>query len=186
MSRNRPINQQNGPSVPDIFRRACKRFSAGFVLSELITASAIMIIVVFAIAFVIADSHRGFNSLYAQTYSDIVTDGHAAKAKFDAVIRKASVDGFSLGSNGEWIEVYYYANSESTAVDRYARFYCANGNLNIEYGQLNPKTALKNQIISGNVSDCTFKQFGNSVQMTLTLDDGTRTNTIVSSAVMHN
>jgi len=204
------INRQNGPSSSDIFRRSGKDFSAGFALSELVVASAIVVIIVVAIGMVIVDGQRGWINTYNRAYADVVANGYAARAKFDSMIRKASVEDFSLGGNGKWIEVYYYANSESTAVDRYARFYCANGNLNIQYGRLEsitPKmvsTAAKSKIeyvqlepttiqkvssvqtICRDVSDCIFKQIGNSVQMILTLNDGTQTNTIVSSAVMHN
>ena len=183
-------NRQNGPSSSDIFRRSGKELSAGFALSELVVASAIVVIIVVAIGMVIVDGQRGWINMYNKAYADVVANGYAARAKFDFMIRKASVEDFSLGGNGKWIEVYYYANSESTAVDRYARFYCAKGQLNIEYGRLESKTpkmmVSSVQTICRDVSDCIFKQIGNSVQMILTLNDGTQTNTIVSSAVMHN
>jgi hypothetical protein len=71
-------------------------------------------------------------------------------------------------------------------VDRYARFYAADGDLNFEYGQLDPRVTLDVETVCSNVSACTFKQAGQSIQMILTLDNGTQTNTVVSSAVAQN
>ena len=71
-------------------------------------------------------------------------------------------------------------------MDRYARFYEANGMLSFEYGQLSPRQTLGLETVCANVSDCTFTQAGRSAQMLLTLDDGTQTKTVVSSAVTHN
>ncbi len=160
--------------------------SLGFTLVELIIAMAIMLIVVLAICIALVDGQRGWSIQYDRIYSDVITDGYVARRKFDAVMRSASGDKFLLDDAGSWIEVYYYADDTSTVVDRYARFYVANGNLNVEYGQLDPKATLTIETVCGNVSNCTFAQLGRSIQMICTLDDGTRTNTVISSAVTHN
>lgn len=165
-----------------------KRLTAlrGFTLIELIIAIVIIVIVIFAIGVVIVDSQRGWNIMYNRIYSDAVTDSYAARRKFDTVMRKASRESFLLDDTGSWLEVYYYADEDSAVVDRYARFYVANGDLNVEYGQLNPKVTQTVETVCGNVSGCTFKQAGRSAQMILTLDDGEQNSTVVSSAVMHN
>ncbi len=160
--------------------------SRGFTLIELMIAMAITIIVVLAIGVALVDGQRGWSIQYDRIYSDVVTDGYVARRKFDAVMRNASRDKFLLDDAGGWVEVYYYANDTSTVVDRYARFYVANGNLNVEYGQLDPKATLSIETVCGNVSGCTFEQLGRSIQMILKLDNGTRTNTVISSAVTHN
>jgi hypothetical protein len=160
--------------------------SRGFTLTELIITIAISVIVVFAIGVVIVDSQRGWNITYNKIYSDIVTDGYVARKKFDTVMRKASAECFLRDSAGSWIEVNYYADDKSTIVDRYALFYVTDGNLNVEYGQLNPKKTLSVETICSDVSSCVFKQAGRSAQMILTLDNGKQKNTIVSSAVSHN
>jgi len=160
--------------------------SRGFTLVELIITIIVMSIVVSAIAVVIVDSQRCWRVLYRRINSDVVTDGYVARKKFDAVMRRASGEIILIDNDGDWIEVYYYADDSSTVVDRYARFYEADGALNMEYGQLNPRTTSDVETVCGNVSDCTFKQFGRSAQMMLTLDDGTQKNTIVTSAVTHN
>ena len=160
--------------------------SRGFTLIELIIATAIMVIVVLAIGVALVDGQRGWSIQYDRIYSDVVTDGYVARRKFDAVMRTASRDKFLLDDAGSWVEVYYYADDTSTVVDRYARFYVANGNLNVEYGQLDPKATLSVETVCGNVSGCTFEQLGRSIQMILKLDNGTQTNTVISSAVTHN
>jgi hypothetical protein len=101
-------------------------------------------------------------------------------------MRKASREKYFLDDGGSWIEIYYYADDDSSVLDRYARFFENNGELNIEYGRLEPRETLDIQTICSNVSRCTFKAAGQSAQMTLTLDDGSQTITVVSSAVMHN
>ena len=160
--------------------------SRGFTLIELIITTAIMVIVVLAIGTALVDGQRGWNIQYDRIYSDVVTDGYVARRKFDSVMRTASRDKFLLDGAGGWVEVYYYANDASTVLDRYARFYVANGNLKVEYGQLDPKETLSIETICGNVSGCTFEQLGRSIQMILKLDNGTQTNTVISSAVTHN
>ena len=160
--------------------------SRGFTLIELIIAMAIMLIVVLAIGIALVDGQRGWSIQYDRIYSDVVTDGYVAKKKFDAVMRSASGETISLGDDGSWVKVYYYANDDSTVVDRYAYFYVANGDLNVEYGLYPNKETLSVETVCGNVSGCTFAQVGRSIQMILTLDNGTQTNTVISSAVTHN
>jgi prepilin-type N-terminal cleavage/methylation domain-containing protein len=162
------------------------RARKGFTLVELMITTVIMLVVGLAIGVVIVDGQTGWNTMYARLNSDVVTDGYIAKKKFDVVMRGASRAQSLVASDGSWIEVYYYASPSSTVVDRYARFYVGDGDLNFEYGQLDPRSTLGVDTVCGNVASCTFKQIGTSVQMTLTLDNGTQTNTIVSSAVTHN
>ncbi|MFC1636246.1 type II secretion system protein [Planctomycetota bacterium] len=158
----------------------------GFTLVELMITTAIMVIVGLAIGIVIVDGQTGWNTMYDRINSDVVTDGYVARKKFDAVIRNANKSRFVLAGDGSWIEAYCYADDSSIVVDRYAFFYVDDGVLNFEYGQLNPRATLSVETLCTNVSDCTFKQVGRSAQMILTLDNGTHTNTIVSSAVAQN
>jgi len=165
-----------------------KRFKAsrGSTLTELIIVIAITVIVVLAVGIALVDSQRGWSIMYNRIYSDTVTDSYVARRKFDTVMRKASGESFLLDDTGSWLEVYYYADEDSAVVDRYARFYVANGDLIVEYGQLNPKVTQTVETVCGNVSGCTFKQAGRSAQMILTLDNGEQNSTVVSSAVTHN
>ena len=158
----------------------------GFTLVELMITTVVMIIVAAAIGIVIVDNQRGWSNMYGRINSDVTTDGYVARKKFDAAIRNSSSEKIVIDGDGNWIELYYYASGASTVVDRYVRFYEADGDLNVEYGTLDPKVTLSVETVCGNVSGCTFKQVGRSAQMILTLDNGTQTNTVVSSAVTHN
>jgi prepilin-type N-terminal cleavage/methylation domain-containing protein len=158
----------------------------GFTIIELVIAMLIAIIPIFAIGIILSDSQRGWNSMYERVYSDVVTDSYIARKTFDAVSRKASWERITLAEDGSWIEVYYYANDDSTVLDRYARFYEAEGDLNVEHGNLGTGEILTTQTVCSNVSNCTFKTAGRSVQMILTLDNSEQALTTISSAVMHN
>ncbi len=153
---------------------------------ELVITAAIMSIVALAIGAVIVDGQSSWNVMYNRINSDVVTDGYVARRKFDAVMRKASRERIVLGVSDSSVEAYYYADDSSAVPDRYARFYTADGDLNLEYGQLNPRVTLGVETVCRNVSACTFKQAGRSAQMILTLNKGTQANTVVSSAVTQN
>jgi len=158
----------------------------GLTLIELMIATVIMVTAVLGIGGILADSQRGWNVMYNRIYSDVVTDGHVARRTFDRVVRKASRDKIALDDAGLWVEVRYYQDANSTIVDRYARFYEADGQLNIEYGKRNPRETLNVQTVCENVSDCVFMAQETSVQMILRLDNGSEAATVVSSAVVHN
>ncbi|KPJ68269.1 MAG: hypothetical protein AMJ43_00605 [Coxiella sp. DG_40] len=135
----------------------------GFALIELIVATVIVVIVISGIGIILADSQSGWKTMYDLAYADVVTDSYVARKMFDAVIRNASGERLLLDEGG--------------------------GQLSVEHGTLDPdgvKTALTTQIVCKNVSGCVFKRAGRSAQMILTLDDGSKTATVVSSAVMHN
>ncbi len=158
----------------------------GFTIVELVITSVIMIIAGSAIGLVIVDSQRSWSLMYECVNSEVVTDGYVARRKFDSIIRKACGESIKLDDTGSWIEVGYYASDSSTAPDRFACFYEANGYLYVEHSKLDYKETLDVEAICGNVSDCKFKRAGRSVQMILKLDNGTHKNTIVASAVTHN
>jgi prepilin-type N-terminal cleavage/methylation domain-containing protein len=169
-----------------IIIKTSRRVRKGFTLIELMIATVILVIVGFAIGVVIVDGQTTWNTIYDRVNSDVVTDGYVARKKFDSVIRNASRSKILFGGDGSWIEVYYYAGTSSTVVDRYARFYLSGSDLNLEYGQLEPRVTIDVGVVCGNVSECIFKQAGTSAQMKLILDNGTQSQTIVTSAVTHN
>ncbi len=159
----------------------------GFTLIELMIATVLAVIVTLGISIILADSQRGWHTMYNRIYSDVVTDGYSARRVFDNVLRKASGEKYFVDDAGGWIEVYYYADANSTFVDRYARFFSdENSQLNVEYGSLNPTVTQAVQTICGDVTGCIFKATGRSAQMILTLDNGTQSATVVSSSFMHN
>ena len=162
-------------------------FRRGFTMTELAIAVVVSIIVMAGVAIVLVDGMKGWNRMYNRAYGDVVTDSYVARKVFDTEIRKASRERYSLATDGSWLEIYYYFSAASTEPDRYARFYTSNaGDLNVEYGILEPRETLRVQTVCSNVTSCVFMGEGRSAQMVLTLDDGSQTVTTVASAVMHN
>jgi len=161
-----------------------------FTLVELMAATVLALIVVSGIGFILADSQRGWNRMYSRIYSDVVTDSYVARKRFDFVVRKASGEKFFLDDYGSWVEVYYYADANSTDLDRYARFfYQGDSYLYLESGTVDAasvKATSAVETVCGNVTSCVFAASGRSVQMILTLDDGSQSATVVTSCVMHN
>jgi prepilin-type N-terminal cleavage/methylation domain-containing protein len=164
------------------------KIRGGFTLIELLIVTTLAAIVMSGIGIILVDSQRGWQNMYNRTYNGVIADGYAARKMFDSVVRRASSKNYSLDAAGAWIEVYYYSSSSSSIVDRYARFYydADGGQLNIEYGKLDPKETLSVNTVCENVSNCVFKATGRSAQMILTLENDTQTITVTSSAVMHN
>jgi hypothetical protein len=158
----------------------------GFMFVELIIATVVAAIVLLGIGAVVADSQRGWNKMYNRIYSDVVTDGLIARRTFDRIIRQSSRNNILLDDMGSWVEVRYYQDSDSTVLDRYARFYVAGSELKVEYGNLDPGEVLSTQTVCSNVSSCGFRTAGTSVQMVLRLDNGSEAATVMASAVAHN
>ena len=168
-----------------------RAYRSGFTLTELAVVTVIAVIVLFAIGVVIADGVRGWQRTYDRVYADVRTDSFVARAAFDHIVRKSTRQPCFVGSAGEWLEVYYYSDNYVDNIDRYARLYTSNGALLVDYGTYtlgaNPATSkLTTDIICQNVASCVFKADGRSAQMLLTLDDGTQSVTVTTSAVMHN
>ena len=97
------------------------KFQPGLGLIEVVITIVLSSIVVLATGVVLVDNQHGWNQMYNRANSDIVTDSYVARKAFDAVIRKASGEKFLLDEAGSWIEVYYYQDEDSDAVDRYTR-----------------------------------------------------------------
>ena len=163
-----------------------RKFLTGVTLIELMVATGLASTVIVGIGVVLVDSQRGWNAMYNRTYSDVVTDAHVARRMFDSVVRNASSQGILVDEAGSWVEVYTYSDPNSPVVDVYAKFQAKNGHLTLEYGELDSGATLSIDPICGNVSSCVFKSSGRSVQMILTLDNGSKSVTVVTSAVMHN
>ncbi len=158
----------------------------GFTLIELMIALTASMIIMLGLGLVLADSQKSWHQLYTRAFSDVVGDSNVAGIKFKTIIRQASQNGFVVDNKGTGIEVYYYNNEDSNDVDRYAHFYELDGDLNLELGKLNPRETLEVQTLCGNVTECLFTAAGRSAQMALTLDNGSRTISTVSSAFLHN
>jgi hypothetical protein len=158
----------------------------GFTMVEMMISMVVMIIASLAIGAVIVDGQNGWTKMYNKIHSSTTTDGYVVVKRFESVMRKASSDKIFIGSDNASVELYYYSSDTAVTVDRYMRFYQTGTDLNLEYGQLDPKSAINIETLCGNVSSCTFHEIGQAVQMILVLDNGERKNTIISTAVAQN
>ena len=158
----------------------------GLTSVELIVAFAAGIIIFAGVTVLLVDSQRGWNGMYSQLNSDVVTDSFIVRKTFDSIVRKAVSSYSSIDDEGSWLEVCYYSDESSAEPDLYARFYESDGDLNIEYGTLGPKQTTGVHTICSNVVGCVFKKVGKSAQMILTTEEDPQQITTITSAVMHN
>ena len=166
-----------------------RKLRYGLTIVELSIVIAISSIVILGVGIVLADSAHSWQKMYERANGQVETDTLVAQKTFNAIVRRAVSTKFLLDAGGRWVEVYYSSSVDSTLADRYARFYCIgdpNGQLNVEYGQRNPKQTLSTQTLCNNVSSCVFKKSGKSILMILTLSKGSLTLTTASSAFMYN
>lgn len=162
------------------------RFCSGFTLLEMMITVAVSTILFGSVMVLIVDSQRGYNQMFMRNNSDVLTSGYIARRTFDSIVRKADADSYTIDENGYWLEVHYYSSDAVAVPDKYAKFYESDGDLNVEFGSLDPQITTDVQTVCENVTECTFKSSGNSAQMFLTIDDGEQSVTVVSSAIMHN
>ena len=163
----------------------------GFTLVELMVTSVVSVIVILCMGVVIADSHKGWNSMYTRFNADIVSDSYVVKRVFDSVVRKSSWKNVSVDNSGQWVQVHSYAAAGSNFVDRYARFYFQGGELHLDRGNYNsgennPEDLVSTQVICSDVTSCVFTVAGRSVMMVLQLDDGDQAINVSMSSLMHN
>ena len=158
----------------------------GFTLIELIIATVASLFIIAGVSVILSDSQKSWNRAYNRAFADAVVDAYIARKTFDSVIRKSSSTKFLVDASGTWLETNYYSDDDTYSPDLYARFYESDGDLNLEYGQVSPRTTTSVHTVCSNVSSCSFKQTGRSAEMMLALDDGSNSMTIVSSAYLHN
>jgi hypothetical protein len=166
-----------------------KRNRTGITAIETMSAAVIAVIATFSVAIALSDSERGFKAMYNRVYSNVVTDSHIARRMFDSVVRKSCSRAFFVSDDGTWFEVCYYSDSDAVAVDRYICLNWDDTHLYAEYGRIHEdgvRETLSYRAVCGNVTNCTFKQTGRSLQMLLTLSNGSEEMTTVTSAFMHN
>jgi hypothetical protein len=164
----------------------------GLTMVELSITMLISTFVVAGIGVAMVDSQRGFHQMYERTQGDVVTDAYVARAVFDRICRKASIQRClpAIGALGSYAEVYYYNDANSTAPDRYAQFHVANGTLLADHGAYNMttknKTLVSTETLATNVTAWQFAIQGSSVIMTLSLQKGNQPLTVTCSSIRHN
>jgi hypothetical protein len=162
------------------------RRNRGISMIEMMIAGAIATIGILSVSGVLSDSQHGYNTMYGRIYSDVYASGHTAKRTFDTIVRKSSIEGFQIDPQGRWVEVRYYQDDASTALDSYARFIYQDNTLYAEQGRVNPRETTSINTICTNVTNCIFKRSGRTIHMMMTLNSGTQTLTVGTSAETHN
>jgi hypothetical protein len=164
----------------------------GITLIELSITMLISTIVVAGIGISMVDSQRGFKQMYERTQGEVTTDAYVARATFDRICRKSSIQRClpAIGELGSYAEVYYYNDANSTTPDRYTQFRVANGTLLADHGIYNittkAKTLISTETLATNVTAWQFAMQGSSVIMTLSLQKGNQPLTVTCSSLRHN
>lgn len=170
-------------------KRQTAKNKRGFTLTELMVVMAMAPVVILSMGIVLVDNQRGWNQMYNRMYNGVVADGYVARKTFDAVVRKSSISRERLG-NDEVVLYYYNDPVSSTWLDRYARFYTNGTDLLVDYGNSNAKGNLQGRTqtttLAHNVEAINFSVAGTCVQMTLRLNNGRETLTVMTSALRHN
>ena len=165
---------------------------AGLTIVELITASVMGVICLLAVGTVVYDSQKAWNETYTKANSSIMLDSHMASKAFEATVRKATCQQYTLdppdeeSSISHWAEVYYFASTTSADTDRYAKLYVENGTFYIEHGVFSPRQVLGTIPICNNVTAFSFSGSGRCVRMQMTLSEGNDSVSFISSAIPQN
>jgi len=160
----------------------------GLTLLELMITIVIAGIVIAAIGIFMINTQRGWGRMFRRVHSDVVADAYIARKAFDGTVRK-SARRYTISPDQTSVEVEYWnntANNDAAMPDRYARFYLSNGRLLAEHGIRSPRTQLRTDVLAEDVSTCVFTGIGTALKMSLFLDNGSETASLVSSAIMHN
>jgi Tfp pilus assembly protein PilW len=169
-----------------------KKNRSGLTLVELSITMLISTIVVAGIGFAMVDSQRSLHQMYDRTQGDVINDAYIAKAVFDRICRKASIQRCmpAIGELGSYAEVYYYNDANSTSPDRYTQFRVSNGTLLADHGTYNMatknKTLISTETLATHVTAWQFAMQGSSVIMTLSLQKGNQSLTVTCSSIRHN
>lgn len=170
-----------------------KTSRCGFTLIELITAIALVSIVILGIGFLLADGQRALARQRSRVFSDAAVDGFAIQRVFDAVCRKASVRKAIVTDEGRTLELYYWnAGSTASAPENYARFYQSGSDVFIQHGRLLPGTwqpdadvPVSTILLARQVDAVNFTADGTSLRMFLIYENPDLM-PVVCSSVRHN
>jgi hypothetical protein len=165
--------------------------TGGLTIIELLMSMLMASIIMAGVAAVMYGSHRDYSLTYRRATSDIVSDAYAARRAFDAAVRRSTWRQAFIGASGESLEVYFYGDQLSTALDRYARFYRSGEELLVDYGPLEPGTftalaPTATQTLARHVTECRFSGAGVSLSLHLVLDNEKEQLAVATTAVPHN
>jgi hypothetical protein len=159
---------------------------SGLTLIELVVASSLGTICMITVAAVFSDTQKAWNETYTKTNSAIMLDSQLAGKAFDAIVRYATCEKYTLDPAGHWVEVYYYSSETAATVDRYAQLKVEGGTFYIEYGSIDPRQTFYTNQICKNVTAFSFSGSGRCIRMQMTLSNNDSDVSFISSAVPQN
>ena len=168
----------------------------GLTLIELMVALALATICMLAVGSILYDSQKAWNITYTKANSGIMLDSQFASKAFEATIRRASSEKYSLdtvvGHEGHWVEVYYFASEASATLDRYACLQVEGGKFYIDHGALPSPVqqtgipGTPQNLICGNVTAFSFSSSGRCIRLKMTLSNNNDDVSFISAAVPQN
>lgn len=163
-----------------------KKFNKGITLIETVITAVISVIIVLAVATLMADSQKGYNSVYEKTFSPVSIDATVARKIFSRTIRQCSKSaGVFISDDLDAVEARYYSNYGAGSVDRYARFYLSGNSVYLENGIIEPRQSLTVEKICDNADSLKFSAYGDSVYMHLYLDNDESRCELNTSAILN-
>jgi type II secretory pathway component PulJ len=179
-----------------IMKAKDRKKNDGFTLIELMVTILIATIVLFGIGLVLADSHRGWRSMWERENEGIVPNAYVARKTFDRLVRQATIQGQKVDDDAlkvigyTSLMVYYYADPLTSPLpDRYATFRKEGSTLEVELGELEnwePKGDGATIALAEDVEAVRFTLEGAAIRMELTLKTTRQTMTITTCAYRYN
>ena len=169
----------------------------GVTLTELMVTLILAAIMMLALGTVLVDNQKGWLAMYSRTFSDVVVHAYVTQNRFFTLVRKSSIAVYEYELSVDEthivaVEVYYYSDTSTTDLDRYARFYIADGTLSIDEGVIDTtvlpwvKETPATTVLAENVASGYFDINGSSIQMVLNLDNDREDMKVITSAIRHN
>ncbi len=169
----------------------------GVTLTELMVTLILASIVFLALGTVIVDAHKGWLTMFSRSFSDVVTHAYVTQNAFSTIVRKSSIAVYEYELSVDEthivaVEVYYYSDTGTTDLDRYARFYISGTTLSVDEGVIDTtvlpwvKETPDTLVLAEDVASGYFDINGSSIQVVLNLDNGKEDMKVITSAVRHN
>jgi len=180
----------------EIMANRLKRYK-GVTLTELMMTLILASIMILALGTVLVDNQKGWLKMFSRTFSDVVVDGYVTQNTFFTIVRKSSIAVYEYELSVDEtqivaVEVYYYSDTGTTDIDRYAKFYISGSTLSVDEGVIDTtvlpwvKEAPVTTVLARNVASGYFDVNSSSIQLVLNLDNGREDMKVICSAVRHN
>ena len=154
-------------------------------------------IMILALGTVLVDNQKGWLKMFSRSFSDVVTHAYVTQNTFSTIVRKSSIAVYEIELSADEtqiisVEVYYYSDTSTTDLDRYARFYMSGTTLSVDEGVIDTtvlpwvKETPVTSVLAQDVASGYFDINGSSIQVVLNLDNGKEDMKVITSAVRHN